>query len=135
MDLIIYRINDNIITSICNNIKDNIIFGTLKDGPFSFIRRKGVHYIAQVGDKYLLDLGINMIKQMDSRPISIYIDKIDIQKGEEVKFTREMSDWADFSTYSSEGFLNYIDKGFLIGGEEFDSLDIYYNYLNCYFQK
>lgn len=127
MNLIIYKITTSLYSTF-NKIRDGIVRGTFRK-PYSLVKRKGSHYIVQPGNIDQLDLGINIINRTNNRPIFIYVEEIGVQE-EITEFTEELCDNNHISTYSSDEFLD----NFSVYDKRFDSLDIYYNYLNNYFQ-
>lgn len=127
MNLIIYKITTSSYSTF-NIIRDGIVKGTFRK-PYSLVKRKGNHYIVQSGNIDQLDLGINIINRTNNRPILIYVEEIGVQE-EITEFTEELCDNYHISTYSSDEFLD----SFSVYDKRFDSLDIYYNYLNNYFQ-
>lgn len=129
MNLIIYKITTSSYSTF-NIIRDGIVRGTFKK-PYSLVKRKGSHYIVQYNNiDHQLDLGINIINRTNNRPIFICIEEIGVQE-EITEFTEELCDNDHISTYSSDEFLDSF-SGF--DNKRFDSLDIYYNYLNNYFR-
>ena len=135
MKLIIYKISAPHI--ILETIKDEICSGKF-NSPSSFVKMGNSYYIVQPYDKRCFNLGWNIIKkQTNFRPKAIFVEKKDvleeiIRKFNTVNYQKfDMVNY-QYSTYSSDGFLEYID-GFVEDQEEVDSLDIYYSYLNKYF--
>lgn len=128
MNLIIYKI---IISSYStfNIIRDGIVRGTFRK-PYSLVKRKDSHYIVQYNNINQLDLGINIINRTNNRPVIICIEEIGVQE-EITEFTEELCDNIHISTYSSDEFLDSFQD---FDNKRFDSLDIFYNYLNNYFQ-
>lgn len=129
MNLIIYKITTSSYSTF-NIIRDEIVRGTFRK-PYSLVKRKGSHYIVQYNNinQLELDLGINIINRTNNRPIFIYVEEIGVQE-EITEFTEELCDNNHISTYSSDEFLD----NFSVYDKRFDSLDIYYNYLNNYFR-
>lgn len=130
MNLIIYKITTSSYSTF-NIIRDGIRMGTFRK-PYSLVKRKGSHYIVQYNniDQLGLDIGINIINRTNNRPIFICVEEIGVQE-EITEFTEELCDNIHISTYSSDEFLDSF-SGF--DNKRFDSLDIFYNYLNNYFQ-
>lgn len=128
MNLIIYKITTSLYSTF-NKIRDGIVRGTFRK-PYSLVKRKGSSYIVQPGNIDQLDLGINIINRTNNRPIFIYVEEIGVQE-EITEFTEELCDNNHISTYSSDEFLDSF-SGF--DNKRFDSLDIFYNYLNNYFR-
>lgn len=127
MNLIIYKITTSLYSTF-NKIRDGVVRGTFRK-PYSLVKRKESNYIVQPGNIDQLDLGINIINRTNNRPIFIYVEEIGVQE-EITEFTEELCDNIHISTYSSDEFLD----SFSVYDKRFDSLDIYYNYLNNYFQ-
>lgn len=129
MNLIIYKITTSSYSTF-NIIRDGIVRGTFRK-PYSLVKRKGSHYIVQYNNiDRQLDLGINIINRTNNRPILICVEEIGVQE-EITEFTEELCDNINISTYSSDEFLDSF-SGF--DNKRFDSLDIFYNYLNNYFR-
>lgn len=128
MNLIIYKITISSYSTF-NIIRDGIVRGTFRK-PYSLVKRKDSHYIVQYNNNNTgqLDLDINIINRTNNRPMFIYVEEIGVQE-EITEFTEELCDNPRISTYSSDEFLDSfsVDK-------RFDSIDIFYNYLNNYFQ-
>ena len=129
MNLIIYKITTSSYSTF-NIIRDEIVRGTFRK-PYSLVKRKGSHYIVQYNNinQLKLGLGINIINRTNNRPIFIYVEEIGVQE-EITEFTEELCDNNHISTYSSDEFLD----SFSVYDKRFDSLYIYYNYLNNYFR-
>ena len=130
MNLIIYKITISSYSTF-SIIRDGIVRGTFRK-PYSLVKRKDSHYIVQYNNINQLDLGIgiNIINRTNNRPMFICVEEIGVQE-EITEFTEEMCDSIHISTYSSDELLDSF-SGF--DNKRFDSLDIFYNYLNNYFQ-
>lgn len=132
MKLIIYKISNKVISSICNKILNDIVKGIF-EVPYSFVKLGKNNYIVQLDMDEYLSLGCNIIKQSKTRPISLLIENIGVQ--EHITNLQKIDDsiMEKILTYSSSKFLNSLFKEYTTN--EYDILDIYYNYLYNYFYQ
>lgn len=131
MKMIIYKISNKVIPSICDKILNDIVKGTF-EVSYSFVKLGKNNYIVQLDMDEYLSLGCNIIKQSKTRPISLLIENIGIQ--EHITNLQKIDDsvMEKFLTYSSSKFLNNLEQ---YATNEYDILDVYYNYLYNYFYQ
>lgn len=112
-------------SSLYRKLQENIYFDkTVEPYCFTIIRKDC--YIIQTSDYFNLNLGKNIIALFDSRPISIWIDRIDEQEETNNDYKNI---FFDIRNYSSNSFNKNI-KEFIKEGK-----DVFYYCLCDFFKR
>ena len=112
-------------SSLCKKLQENIYLDKTVES-YCFTKMRKDFYIIQISNHFNLSIGKNIITLFDSRPISIWIDRIDEQEETNNDYKNI---FFDICSYSSNSFNKNI-KEFTKEGK-----DVFYYSLCDFFKR